>query len=221
MRRIATRRFALMATVILTASQAAGELPPGESVMDHEWNFAVYLDEKRIGYHNFQLEDRHGARLLTTEADFRVRFLFFTAYQYQHTNREVWREKCLQEIHSTTNANGTPFSVKGSGTDTGITIETRQSADTLQGCIKTFAYWDPTILQATRLLNSQTGELLPVNVEQVAEELIEVRGQPTQAARFRLTARNMELDVWYSRDWRWLALESTIKGGRKLRYELT
>ena len=70
-------------------------------------------------------------------------------------------------------------------------------------------------------MNSQTGELLPVSVEPVATEWLNVRGQATEARRYKLTARNMELDIWYSNDDRWLALESTVKGGRKLRYELT
>ena len=39
--------------------------------------------------------------------------------------------------------------------------------------------------------------------------------------RYKLTAKNRELDIGYSSDNRWLALESTVKGGRKLRYELT
>ena len=70
-------------------------------------------------------------------------------------------------------------------------------------------------------MNSQTGEVLPVNVTLLAEETLVVRGEETPARRFKLTARNMELDIWYSPDDRWLALESTVKGGRKLRYELT
>ena len=49
-----------------------------------------------------------------------------------------------------------------------------------------------------------------------------VRGEDTVARRYRLLAKNMELDIWYSEDRsRWLALQSTVKGGRKLRYELT
>ena len=71
------------------------------------------------------------------------------------------------------------------------------------------------------MLNSETGEVLPVTVTQLAEETLIVRGEETSARRFKLIAENMELDIWYSADDRWLALGSTVKGGRKLRYELT
>ena len=55
----------------------------------------------------------------------------------------------------------------------------------------------------------------------IARETLNVHGEDTPAQRYRLEARNMKLDLWYSDDQRWLALESTVKGGRKLRYELT
>jgi hypothetical protein len=71
------------------------------------------------------------------------------------------------------------------------------------------------------LLNSQTGELLPIRVISVGEEILEVKGQKVPALRYHLVAKEMELDIWYSTDQQWLALESTVKGGRKLRYELT
>jgi hypothetical protein len=87
--------------------------------------------------------------------------------------------------------------------------------------VKTFAYWNADILNESKLLNSQTGELLPISVDQVAEEPFEVNGQEIPAIRYHLVAKGMELDIWYSTDRRWLALESTVKGGRKLRYELT
>ena len=92
----------------------------------------------------------------------------------------------------------------------------------MAGCVKTFAYWNPDILDEPELLNSQTGELLQVDIEPVANETVTVRGEQVPARRYRLLAKNMELDIWYSQDQgRWLALESTVKGGRKLRYELS
>ena len=49
-----------------------------------------------------------------------------------------------------------------------------------------------------------------------------MRGQAIETQRYRLLAKNVEVDVWYSEsDRSWLALESTVKGGRKLRYVLT
>lgn len=186
-----------------------------------EWNFRVLLDGNEIGYHNFHLHEAGDAQQVTTEAEFRVKFLFLTAFRYEHINQETWRDNCLQAINSRTDANGRKFEVRGARSAAGLAVLSNEDSRELVGCIKTFAYWNADILQEPELLNSQTGELLPVDVKLVARETLTVRGKDTPAQRYRLVAKNMMLDLWYSDDQRWLALESTVKGGRKLRYELT
>ncbi len=86
--------------------------------------------------------------------------------------------------------------------------------------MKTFAYWDAGILDEDRLLNPQTGELTAITVEQLDGEELRVRGRDVPTRKYRLLAKDLALDIWYSRDSEWLALESTTQDGRKLRYEL-
>jgi hypothetical protein len=50
--------------------------------------------------------------------------------------------------------------------------------------------------------------------------VITVRGQPQTARKFRLTGPKNPIDLWYSTADEWLALESTVAGGRRLRYAL-
>jgi hypothetical protein len=212
----------LLAVLLPLVSPATFAGKTDSEADEKEWNFRVYLDDSEIGYHNFSLVEKNGRRHLVTEAEFEVKFLFFTAYRYEHVNEETWQGECLQEIRSETDANGRRFEVRGVRDDGALEIEAGDSTRDVPGCVKTFAYWNPDILDEPELLNSQTGELLEVEIEQVATETLNVRGEEVAARRYRLEARNMELDIWYSRDQRrWLALESTVKGGRKLRYELS
>jgi hypothetical protein len=83
-----------------------------------------------------------------------------------------------------------------------------------------FAYWDPRILRATRLLNSQTGELVPVDIRPWGVESVEVLGRRQVAERHRIAGKDLQIDLWYA-DGRWVALEALAAGGRVLRYELT
>ena len=82
-----------------------------------------------------------------------------------------------------------------------------------------FAYWDPRILQADRLLNPQTGEWLPVRIETRGTEQVSVSGRTVTATRHRLSAPEMQIDLWYA-DGLWVGLEAAMRGGRLLRYEL-
>ena len=73
--------------------------------------------------------------------------------------------------------------------------------------------------QQTNLLNAQDGELLEVNISNPVFEKLEVLGESRPSFRYRLAAGALDLDLWYSTDNEWLALESEVEGGRTLRYE--
>ncbi len=52
------------------------------------------------------------------------------------------------------------------------------------------------------------------------ERIIQVRGKPTPSRSFRLYAEKMQIDLWYSEDQQWLALESITENGGKLIYKI-
>ncbi len=185
------------------------------------WNFSVLLDGDNIGYHRFELTDLDGERLVTSEAKFDVRFLFINAFRYRHSNTEVWSDGCLRRIDSETLANSKKLMVSGARKPAGFVVDDGRETSVFDECVMTFAYWDSDFLKQPRLLNSQSGEYLDVEVEKLGSESISVRGQQTPAVAYRLKAKKIEVTLWYSPDDEWLALESVAKGGRILRYELT
>ena len=83
-----------------------------------------------------------------------------------------------------------------------------------------FAYWNPAFLEQGQLLNTQNGEFLDVEISPPVAEQLSVRGEQQASYRYRLEAGELRLDLWYSENNEWLALESEVQGGRKLRYEL-
>ena len=197
--------------------------PPAVAMVDEPrtWNFAVHLDDSRIGYHRFDVLPADGGVEVVIEARFDVKFLFFNAFQYRHSNREAWDGRCLERIESETRQNDRQFAVLGERRNGGFVVDTGEGAEALDACVMTFAYWNPEFLRQSRLLNPQSGEYLPVNVEPLGKQEVVVRGNTVVAHAYRVTARNTNLTVWYSDDNEWLGLESVAKGGRIIRYELT
>ena len=47
-----------------------------------------------------------------------------------------------------------------------------------------------------------------------------MRGANVSSSRYALVTEKFRIDVWYSTDGEWLALESATRGNRKLRYRL-
>ena len=186
------------------------------------WTFDVFLDDSRIGYHEYRLIERpDGQRRIEAKAQFDVRFLFINAFRYRHEIQETWSGNCLTAVQARTNSNGKKTRVEGSLTDAGFLLEAGDAERRLGDCVMTFAYWNPEFLKADRLLNPQTGEFLDVDVQAIDTGRIVVSGKNFDADCYLVTARQIEVRVCYSADDnRWLALESPTKGGRTLRYEL-
>ena len=182
--------------------------------------YDVFLDGKKIGYHRFEIDGSQGDAAVRSEASFDVKFLFITAFKYRHEASESWTDGCLKEIEARTDSNGKQLQLSGELTDSGFVVDTGKQEAELPDCVMTFAYWNPGFLDEARLLNPQTGEYLDVDVTELGSDVVEIGGREVPARSVRLTARKMDITLWYSSDEQWLALESVAKGGRIIRYEL-
>jgi hypothetical protein len=90
-------------------------------------------------------------------------------------------------------------------------------------CLMSFTYWDQRFLQQRRLLNTQTGELIAVEIQSLGESQREIANRTLSVKGFRILAapENIDIKVFYhSADGRWVALESVLENGRTLRYAL-
>ena len=209
--------FAAVLGALVSVNAVASEMDRVSS----RWEFSVYLDEKKVGTHVFELTERDGTEMIESRADFQYKVLFIPVYRYQHRNAERWVDDCLVELAAQTNANGERFEVRGERIGNRFRVDSGDKQVRLPECVMTFAYWNPHFMRESRLLNPQTGEYVEVNVERLAPEPLEVRGETVAAKRYRLTAYQLNLTLWYSDDDRWLALESVVEGGRVIRYELS
>jgi len=211
------RGIAVLSTLLVVTPTAISS--PAAPTADGEWNFRVLLDGKEVGWHRYVVRGDGASTEVESRAQFDVRFLMLNAYSYRHTARERWRGACLDELESRTETNGRVEEVAAVAYDDAVVVDGPSGDARLPGCVMSFAYWDPRILRATRLLNSQTGELLPVSVAERGTERVNVAGRNVAATRHRLSAPNLQIDLWYA-DGRWVALEAPTPGGRTLRYEL-
>ena len=195
-----------------------GGLAPALASVD-SWDFRVLLDDREIGHHRFTLKRVGAQHELQSIAQFDLRLLFVSAWRYSHQAVERWDGDCLSSIESRTDTNGKQSAVSGESRDGRIAVQRGNGREVHDGCIMSFAYWNPRILGADRLLNSQTGELVPVAITSLGREPVEVRGSPVLAERHRIRGPGIEIDVWYA-DGDWVALTALAGGGRTLRYEL-
>ena len=190
------------------------------SASSQTYDFKVFLGKDEIGRQRFDVSSEGDRTQVRVDAQFKVNFLYITVYTYRHNNVETWEGTCLREIHAETDDNGDSFFVNGIFRNGQLQVQTQAGNWIGEGCIKTFAYWNPEWIKGERLLNSQTGEHQPVSILVVGEETITVQGVPTRAIHRRIVTDKFAVDLWYTLNGRWVALQSTTKKGDTLRYTL-
>lgn len=187
---------------------------------DTTYDFQVLLDDKPIGEHRFTIGGPAEARTVASDARFTVKLLGLTVYRYAHRAAEQWRGNCLRSLVASTDDDGAANRVTAEAAGAALNVETAEGAQSIDGCVMSFAYWNPAIRQQSRLLNAQTGRHEAVQVSRVASGTVDARGQPVAAVRWRIDGPAQPVDVWYTAQGDWVGLDSTVGGGRKLSYRL-
>lgn len=212
-------RGLLIAAVMTFATTISALANAATGASNLTWQFDVALNDKPVGSHTFELRQDGSQQILETTARFDVKFLFVTAFRYRHQSTEVWSDGCLSSIEATTESNGKTFNVQGSSAGSDFKLSNSEGTATLSGCVQSFAYWNPAVLDSNRLLNSQTGEYEDVSVTFEQREQLDVDGKLVEALRYRLSAEAGDITLWYSSDDKtWLGLEAPAKGGRTISY---
>ena len=148
-----------------------------------------------------------------------MKVLFIPAFRYKHEASEVWKGSCLAGLEARTDKNGTRLSVSAQPADNGLSLTTADGENNqLAGCVRSFAYWDPALLQSDRLLNAQSGEYQQVELLDLGDTSLDIDGKAVDARQYRLLVDEAEIDLWYTPDMNWLALESVTRDGRRLSY---
>jgi hypothetical protein len=211
-------KFLFVVATALTLSEVSLANTVTSAEEARSWRFTVWLDETPIGYHQVSIEKENDKKTVHTQADFDVRLLFIPVYSYEHETRERWENNCLVDITSTTNDNGYEYFIDSTQQQNQLAIQTKNGRTALQGCVRSFAYWDIELLNSERLLNTQTGEYQSVSVTDMGTGLLPVDEEQIEARHFRLVVEGMAIDLWYTDELRWLALQSVTESGAILRY---
>lgn len=182
------------------------------------FSFRVFLDEKEIGYHRFDIQRNKKSERVSIDANFDIKFLFVNVYSYEHIAEEVWNDQCLERLESETKESGEEFFVSTNASNNGLQVETKDGLTVVDGCVRSFAYWDINRLDVRWLLNSQTGKYVPTKLESKGSAELQFEGTKYTAQLYVLHAEDAEIELYYDEDGRWMALKTQVKGGRTLAY---
>ena len=184
-----------------------------------ELNFDIYLNEDPIGVHRVQIDEAINERRVKVEAQMAVEFLFLTAFSYQHRADEVWQGDCISTLQTQTNEDGELFRVEAERIGDALNLTTQDQKRRLEGCIRTFAYWNPDLLDQAYLLNTQNGAYEAARLIELTPQPLRFNGKQYGSRHYRLeVGDDIRIFLWYDQDRSWRALQTEVSKGRVLRY---
>ena len=182
------------------------------------WEFDAVLNDKVIGQHTFIYEDEK----TVSDANFKFKYLFMD-FIYQHKSSETWQGNCLKTISSKTDDDGDLYDVSGYMEANQFMVTTNNKTSELPLCIMTFAYGNPKILEQKKLMNSQNGKYLDVDIQFLREENHMVKGKDILTDLWQIKAKSDDGDLlvhlWYDKNMNWVSLKSQTPIG-DMQYKL-
>ncbi|MDA0241037.1 MAG: DUF6134 family protein, partial [Proteobacteria bacterium] len=79
-------------------------------------------------------------------------------------------------------------------------------------------HWNSAVIRADRVLNTITGEINLVRIVDKGAEEINAEGRKIMARRYAYTGE-LETELWYDGDGRWVKMRFTGKDGSTIDYE--
>ena len=200
---------------LLLAIFTALTLNHGTASGEEIYTFDVFFDDRLIGEHQFvRSSNETGEEIVTSRASLALKILFFNAFKYEHSSREIWRDGCLVELEATTNTK------KGEQTTT-LRSQSGEPSLTVNGdakdlpngdsCLSSFAYWRTDLSKRTLLMNAQSGDFIPVEMSTSTDpETIE--------RRTIIAANKLNIEVQYDSRGKWIGLQTALSNDHQLTY---
>ena len=173
--------------------------------------FQVFRDGAPLGHHKVSF--RHEDQNLHVEIDLRleVKLLFVTVFSYRHRNHEVWRDGRLVAIDTETDDDGEAFWLRGRATAAGLEIEGSSGRFLAPADVMPTSYWNPRTVEKSRLLDTQRGRLIQVEIAPAGVESVSLGGRPAEARRYAVTG-DLTLDLWYTAEGEWAKTSFEARG---------
>jgi hypothetical protein len=204
--RILTTLFAAAVTGLTLIGPLRAALPRAQEIA-----FAVLRDGVPLGHHTVVFRREAGDLHVEIDILLEVKLLFLPVFQYRHRNHEVWRDGRLVSIETETNDDGEDFRLRGRATDAGFAVEGSGGRFLAPADVMPTSYWHPETVERTRLLDTQRGRLIQVDIAPVGVETIAMAGRMVDARRYKVTG-DLTLDVWYTAEGEWAKITFEARG---------
>lgn len=201
-----------LAALEVNACGAATDAVDPIALYGDELVFDVRRDGTPVGEHRVSF--RRDGDTLHVAADFalEVRFLGFTAYRYRYGSNSTWRGDCLVSLEAVVNDDGKRSRVSAVREGDQIRIGGDRGDLVAPAGVFPTDHWHPGVLGMDRVLNTLTGGINRVRIEDRGPATL-ASANGTLAARHFVYTGELNTEVWYDAAGRWVGMRFAGKDG--------
>lgn len=224
-RRILNGRIAaLMALSLMTASPlvASANANPDYNAVHALYGdkiiFDVYRDGTRVGSQRVDFEEKDGALAVDINFQLMIKALYITFYKMDYRSDSIWKDGRLVSLSSRTDQNGKVRTVTASLKD-GMLVGNGPDGP-LRAPSGTYPtdHWNAGVIGSNKLINTINGRVNDVRLVPKGYEQVPTERGPVKARRYQYEGE-IENEVWYDADGRWLHMRFLGEDGSVIEFK--
>lgn len=193
---------------VLGAATSAHSAPASGRV-----EFELVRNGNVEGRHIVEVAETASGLSVQSRVNMQVRAGPITLYRYEHACREAWSGAALQSLSCSTRKQGRSTNVSARRNAEAIVVSGAEGeARFAPGALPT-SWWTMPPESTRTMINTETGEPMPVQVTHLGRETIDAGGNRVTAQRVRVQG-TLTVDLWYDDAGRWIGCAFTAEGQR-------
>lgn len=173
--------------------------------------FSVLRDGDEFGEHIVRFEVEDDEVRVESDIELEVKFGPIRVFHYLHDSEEVWQNGQLVFLEGETKKEGDDYTVVAERAGDILNVNGTLFSGDIAPTITPSSHWNISQVMGERILSTESGEILDIEVSQLGEETIQAGGQSITAQRYRLVS-DLTVDLWYDEAGRWVKCEFDARG---------
>ncbi|MBK1663646.1 hypothetical protein CKO38_09895 [Rhodospirillum rubrum] len=180
--------------------------------------FRIMRKGERVGTHRVSFSHDGKTVIARAHADIEIKLAFIPIYRFSYSSTTTWARGQIQSLRARTDDNGTDTSVAVDKLASGqLGVSGSGGPATVAADTFPTDHWNPAVIGSDRVINTITGEINDVTLTRIGRERVETGTGPREADHYRYTGQ-LEAEVWYDDQGRWVKLAFPGRDGSRVDY---
>tara|TARA_R110000772_G_scaffold177154_1_gene288777 strand:+ start:307 stop:1101 length:795 start_codon:yes stop_codon:yes gene_type:complete len=179
--------------------------------------FDVYRKGDRVGQHHITFRRDGDAVVAETRFDVKIKVLALTVYEYLYTSHERWKNGQLISLNARTDDDGDITEINVSRTGYALSVKNGSKVEMVNGQTYPTTHWNAGVLGSTKVINTITGGINNVRIENKGASTVVTGGAERQATHY-VYQGDLQTEVWYDAAGRWIKMRFPGTDGTMIEY---